>query len=75
MKKIEVFDASMRCSIGICNMDINQKLVTFATDGGHRTPAGTGLSPSLRKIPMYIQKMMISNPMTIKGGLSCLLPY
>lgn len=29
MTKIEVFEPSMCCSIGICNADINQQLVTY----------------------------------------------
>lgn len=32
MKKIEVFDPSMCCSTGICGVDVDQTLVTFAAD-------------------------------------------
>lgn len=32
MKKIEVFDPSMCCSTGVCGVDVDQALVTFAAD-------------------------------------------
>ena len=32
MKKIEVFDPSLCCSTGVCGVDVDQALVTFAAD-------------------------------------------
>ncbi len=32
MSKIQVFDPAMCCSTGVCGVDVDQKLVTFATD-------------------------------------------
>lgn len=32
MKKIEVYDPSLCCSTGVCGVDVDQALVTFAAD-------------------------------------------
>jgi hypothetical protein len=32
MKKIEVFDPALCCSTGVCGVDVDQSLVTFAAD-------------------------------------------
>lgn len=32
MKKIEVFDPSLCCSTGVCGVDVDQALITFAAD-------------------------------------------
>ena len=32
MTKIEVYDGAMCCSTGVCGVDVDQELVTFAAD-------------------------------------------
>ena len=32
MKKIEIFDPALCCSTGVCGVDVDQSLVTFAAD-------------------------------------------
>ncbi|EJC60775.1 sigma-70 family RNA polymerase sigma factor, partial [Alcaligenes faecalis subsp. faecalis NCIB 8687] len=50
MKKIEVFDPSLCCSTGVCGVEVDQALVTFAADAvdgcGHQDPRQAGLAES-----------------------------
>lgn len=73
MKKIEVFDPSLCCSTGVCGVEVDQALVTFAADvdwakqNGARRSSATTWHSSHRRLPtMRPSKDFCSAPVRMR---------
>ena len=65
MKKIEVFDPSLCCSTGVCGVDVDQVLVTFATDVDWAKHNGA----HIERYNLAQQPQMFVDNATVKGFL------
>ena len=65
MKKIEVFDPSLCCSTGVCGVDVDQALVTFAADVDWAKQNGT----HIERYNLAQQPQRFADNATVKGFL------
>lgn len=65
MKKIEVFDPSLCCSTGVCGVDVDQALVTFAADVDWAKRNGA----HIERYNLAQQPQMFADNATAKGFL------
>jgi hypothetical protein len=65
MKKIEVFDPSLCCSTGVCGVDVDQALVTFAADVDWAKQNGA----HIERYNLAQQPQMFADNATVKGFL------
>ncbi|AEK59815.1 TPA: arsenite efflux transporter metallochaperone ArsD [Salmonella enterica] len=65
MKKIEVFDPSLCCSTGVCGVEVDQALVTFAADVDWAKQNGA----HIERYNLAQQPQMFAENATVKGFL------
>ena len=65
MKRIEVFDPSLCCSTGVCGVDVDQALVTFAADVDWAKQNGA----YIERYNLAQQPQMFADNATVKGFL------
>ena len=65
MKKIEVFDPSLCCSTGVCGVEVDQALVTFAADVDWAKQNGA----HIERYNLAQQPQMFADNATVKGFL------
>ena len=65
MKKIEIFDPAMCCGTGVCGVDVDQQLVTFAADVGWAKQQGA----RIERFNLGQQPMAFINNVVVKGLL------
>ena len=67
MKSIQVFDPALCCSSGVCGVEVDQALVTFAADIDWARQAGAQIERCER------QAQSIGAGEKIKKGMTCSL--
>lgn len=65
MKTIEVFDPALCCSSGVCGVDVDQKLVDFATDVDWAKKGGA----QIERFNLSQQPMVFAERAVVKGML------
>jgi hypothetical protein len=65
MNKIQVFDPAMCCSTGVCGVEVDQKLVTFAADVDWARQQGA----KLERFNLAQQPMEFANNRVVKEFL------
>ena len=65
MKRIEVFDPSLCCSTGVCGVEVDQALVTFAADVDWAKQNGA----HIERYNLAQQPQMFAENATVKGFL------
>ncbi len=65
MSKIEVFDPAMCCSTGVCGVDVDQKLVTFAADVDWAKQQGT----EIQRYNLSQQPLEFANNQVVRAFL------
>jgi len=65
MKKIEIFDPAMCCGTGVCGVDVDQQLVTFAADVDWAKQQGA----RIERFNLGQQPMAFVNNVVVKGFL------
>ena len=65
MKKIEIFDPAMCCGIGVCGVDVDQQLVTFAADVDWAKQQGA----RIERLNLGQQPLAFANNATVDGFL------
>lgn len=65
MKKIEIYDPAMCCGTGVCGVDVDQKLVTFAADVEWVKQQGG----SIERYNLAQQPMAFAGNQTVKSFL------
>ena len=65
MKKIEVFDPSLCCSTGVCGVEVDQALVTFAADVDWAKQNGA----HIERYNLAQQPQTFADNATVKGFL------
>ncbi len=63
MTKIEVYDGAMCCSTGVCGVDVDQGLVTFAADVEWAKQQGV----MIERFNLGQQPLQFANNTTVKG--------
>lgn len=66
MKKIEVFDPSLCCSTGVCGVDVDQALVTFAADADWAKQNGA----QIERFNLAQQPLAFAENATVKAFLA-----
>ncbi|TAL86163.1 MAG: arsenite efflux transporter metallochaperone ArsD [Rhodanobacter sp.] len=66
MKKIEIFDPAMCCGTGVCGVDVDQQLVTFAADVDWAKHQGA----SIERFNLGQQPMAFVDNLVVKGFLN-----
>ena len=73
MKKIEVFDPAMCCGTGVCGVDVDQQLVTFAADVDWAKQQGARIERfNLSQQPMAFVDNAIVQGLLERSGLDAL---
>ena len=65
MKKIEIFDPALCCSTGVCGVDVDQSLVTFAADVDWAKQQGA----RIERFNLGRQPLAFADNATVKGFL------
>jgi hypothetical protein len=65
MKKIQVFDPALCCSSGVCGVDVDQQLVTFAADVAWAKQNGA----DIERFNLAQQPMAFAENAAVKGML------
>lgn len=65
MKHIQVFDPALCCSTGVCGVDVDQALVSFAADVDWAKQQGA----SIERFNLSQQPMVFADNATVKGIL------
>ncbi len=65
MKKIEVFEPAMCCNTGMCGVDVDQQLVTFAADVDWAKQQGA----RIERFNLSQQPMVFADNAIVKGLL------
>ena len=65
MKSIQVFDPALCCSTGVCGVEVDQKLVTFAADVEWAKQNGA----AIERFNLAQQPMAFAENATVKGLL------
>ena len=65
MKKIQVFDPALCCSSGVCGVDVDQQLVTFAADVAWAIENGG----QIERLNLAQQPMAFAENASVKGLL------
>lgn len=65
MKKIQVFDPALCCSSGVCGVDVDQQLVTFAADVAWANQNGA----QIERLNLAQQPMAFAENAAVKGLL------
>ena len=65
MKKIQVFDPALCCSSGVCGVEVDQKLVTFAADVAWANQNGG----QIERFNLAQQPMAFAENANVKGLL------
>jgi hypothetical protein len=65
MKTIQVFDPAMCCSTGVCGVDVDQKLVSFAADADWAKKNGA----QIERFNLAQQPMAFAENAVVKGFL------
>lgn len=65
MKKIEIFDPAMCCGTGVCGVDVDQQLVTFAADVNWARQQGA----HIERFNLGQQPLEFANNATVNGFL------
>lgn len=65
MKSIQVFDPALCCSTGVCGVDVDQALVTFAADVEWATRRGA----RIQRFNLAREPMAFAENATVKGFL------
>lgn len=65
MASIQIFDPSLCCSTGVCGVDIDQQLVTFAADVDWARKAGA----AVERFNLSQQPLEFARNATVKGFL------
>jgi len=65
MKKIQVFDPALCCSSGVCGVDVDQQLVSFAADVAWATQNGA----QIERFNLAQQPMVFAENAVVKGLL------
>lgn len=65
MKKIEIFDPAMCCGTGVCGVDVDQQLVTFAADVDWAKQQGA----RIERFNLGQQPLAFANNATVNGFL------
>ncbi len=65
MKKIEVFEPAMCCNTGVCGVDVDQQLVTFAADVDWAKQQGA----RIERFNLSQQPMVFADNAIVKGLL------
>jgi len=65
MKKIQVFDPALCCSSGVCGVEVDQKLVSFAADVDWARQNGT----QIERFNLAQQPMAFAENAVVKGLL------
>ena len=65
MKTIQIFDPAMCCNTGVCGVDVDQSLVTFAADVDWATQQGA----QIERFNLSQQPLVFANNAIVKGLL------
>ena len=65
MKKIQVFEPALCCSSGVCGVDVDQQLVTFAADVAWANQNGA----QIERFNLAQQPMAFAENAMVKGLL------
>ncbi len=69
MKKIEIFDPAMCCGTGVCGVDVDQQLVTFAADANWARQQGACIERfNLGQQPMEFANNATANRFLQRSG-------